>query len=374
MKIGVDVRTAVGRKTGIGYYTQSLIGALSKIDRKNEYYLYTTEKLNWKLRTNFHQIVRSEKGFVNKILWTFHLAMECFVFGKVNVFFSPNSLTLVTISILNRKCVLTIHDLVPVLMKQTTSRNVQFFFRQLPIACRIAKAIIVPSESTRKDLLSNFKIDSDKVYLTQEAAHDWCFGKVSEAEITKIKKKYNLPEKYFLFVSTLEPRKNISNLIRSFSKFSKNDKQGFKLVIGGKKGWMFDEIFDVVKDENVEDKVIFTDYLPDDDMLPLYKGSTAFTFVPFMEGFGLTPLEAMATGIPVMTSNCSSLPEVAGEAAILVDPNSIDEMAKGMRELAKDVELRKSLIRKGLKQVKKFSWEKTARQTLYIFEKVAKRR
>jgi glycosyltransferase involved in cell wall biosynthesis len=370
MKVGIDVRTAVGKKTGIGYYTQSLVLALSSIDKENEYLLYTNEELDWKLGSNFHQIVRNEKGLINKVLWIFRLALECFILNKVDVFFSPNSLTLVTLSFLKKNCVLTVHDLVPVVMKETSSSNVRFFFHQLPIACKIARAIIVPSEATKKDLLSNFKIDENKVHLIQEASHNWCFQKTTKEEIDRVKTKFALPENYFLFVSTLEPRKNVPHLIRAFSKFSKTDNQNFKLVIGGKKGWMYDEIFEVVKDEKIENKIIFTDYISDDDILPLYKGATAFTFVPFMEGFGLTPLEAMATGIPVMTSNCSSLPEVTSDAAILVDPKNIDEIAEGMRKLATDVDLRKSLAEKGLKQVTKFSWIKSAELTLSVLEKV----
>ncbi len=374
MKIGIDIRSAIGNKSGIGYYTMSLVTHMSKIDNMNQYFLYTSEKVDWDLGENFTQIVRSEKGLINKILWIARLFLECFIGNKIDVFFSPNSLTLATLSLLRRNVVLTVHDLVPVVMKETTSKNVRFFFQQLPLALSFAKAILVPSLATKNDLLRLFKIPEDKVYFTPEAAHDWCYGQTSAGEIIRVKEKFSLPEKYFLFVSTLEPRKNIPNLIRAFSKFSKTDKQNFKLVIGGKKGWLYDEIFQVVKEEKVENKVIFTDYIADEDMLPLYKGATAFTFVPFMEGFGLTPLEAMATGIPVLTSNCSSLPEVTGDAALLADPNNVDDIASKMVSLANDETLRKDLVEKGNKQIQKFSWDKTAKLTLEVLDDCASKR
>lgn len=372
MTIGIDIRSAIGNKSGIGYYTMSLVTHLSKIDKKNQYFIYTSEKVDWNLGENFTQIIRSEKGFLNKFIWIMRLSLECFVGNKVDVFFSPNSLTLASLSFLRRNVVLTVHDLVPVVMKQTASKNVRFFFQQLPVALYFAKAILVPSIATKNDLFRLFKIPENKVFFTPEAAHDWCYGQTSKSEITRVKGNFNLPENYFLFVSTLEPRKNIPNLIRAFSIFSKTDKQNFKLVIGGKKGWLYDEIFDVVKEEKVEDGVIFTDYIADEDMLPLYKGATAFTFVPFMEGFGLTPLEAMATGIPVLTSNCSSLPEVTGDAALLADPNNVDDIAQNMKKLANDENLRKVLIKKGNEQVKKFSCDESAKLTLEVLEKVRK--
>ena len=370
MKIGIDIRSAIGQKSGVGYYTKSLVEALASIDDGNQYFLYTSERVDWGLGSNFHQIVRSDTGFVKKWNWMFSLIIECFLLGKVDVFFSPHSLSIATLSLFRRNVVLTIHDLVPVVMRETTSRNVRLFFRQLPWAVHLAKAILVPSQATKDDLLRLYKISKEKVFLTPEAAHDWCFEKTTKKEIKRVKKKFDLPEKYFLFVSTLEPRKNIPNLIRAFSKFSQTDKQGVKLVLGGKKGWLYDEIFKVVKEEQLENKIIFTDYIPDEDMLPLYKGATAFTFVPLMEGFGLTPLEAMATGIPVLTSNCSSLAEVAGDAALQAGPNDVDDIAQNMRKLAEDKILRKNLIRKGLVQVRKFSWQRTAKLTLSALERV----
>jgi len=368
MKIGIDIRSAIGNKSGIGYYTMSLVTHLSKVDHINTYYLYTSQKVDWELSDNFIQIVRLENGILNKFLWMFKLFKECLIGKQVDVFFSPNSLTIATLSLFRRNVVLTVHDLVPVLMRGTTNHNVRFFFIQLPIALKLSRAILVPSIATKKDLLRLYKIPENKVFLTPEAAHDWCFGKTTEEEIKRVKSKYNLPENYFLFVSTLEPRKNIPNLVRAFSKFSKKDTQNFKLVIGGKKGWMYDEIFAVVEEEKLKNKVIFTDYIPDEDLLPLYKGAVAFTFVPFMEGFGLTPLEAMATGTPVLTSNCSSLPEVVNDAALLVNPNDVIGIAGMMKRLAEDMNLRQQLINKGNKQVKNYSWKKTAELTLEVLE------
>lgn len=372
MKIGIDINSAIGKKAGIGYYTESLVKALSKIDQQNEYFLYTPEKVNWELGDNFHQIVLSKDSLFNKLFWFLRLFIDTQISNVVDVFLTPNSLPIATLSFLKRNVVLSIMDIVPYKMSRTSELKVRLLFMQLPFALKMSKRILAISNATKNDLISELNIPEDKITVTHLAAHDWCFEETTKTEIERVKEMYKLPEKYFLFVSTLEPRKNIPNLIRGFAKFVENDKQGFKLVIGGKKGWLYDEIFEVVKEETVEDKIIFTDYLPDEDMLPLYKGATAFTFVPFMEGFGLTPLEAMAAGLPVMTSNTSSLPEVVGDAAIKVNPNNVDEISKGMRELAENDSLRNELRKKSKIQVKKFDWKNTAKLTLDVLESCVK--
>ncbi len=370
MNIGIDIKSAVGNKAGIGYYTKSLVQALSAIDKENNYFLFSTADIDWHLGENFKTIVYPYSGLINKLLWHLKTLWMVQFSNKIDVFFSPNSLTIPMLSFFKRNNVLSVMDLVPYKMSKTAELKVRLLFAQMPLALKMSKSLVAISEATKNDLVEYMKVDPKKITVTPLAAHDWCYEETTEEEINRVQKKYYLPEKYFLFVSTLEPRKNIPNLIRAFAKFSKADKQNFKLVIGGKKGWLYDEIFQVVKDEEVEDKIIFTDYIADEDMLPLYKGATAFTFISWMEGFGLTPLEAMAVGLPVLCSNTSSLPEVVGDAAILVSPESVEQIAEDMRQLAEDEKLRKELIEKGKLQASKFSWEKTAKLTLEVLEKV----
>jgi len=366
MKIGIDINSAIGKKAGIGYYTESLVKALAKIDQKNEYFLYTPEMVEWQLGKNFHQVIMPKKSIISKVIWFLKIFVDTQIRNSVDVFLSPNSLPIATMSFIRKNVVLSIMDIVPYKLSKTAELRVRLLFLQLPLALRISKEILTISNATKQDLLSELSVPESKITVTHLATHDWCFGKATTEDILRVRKLYTLPENYFLFISTLEPRKNVPNLIRAFEKFSRADTQGYKLVIGGKKGWLYDEIFHVVEEERVEEKVIFTDYIADEDLLPLYQGASVFTFVPFMEGFGLTPLEAMTCGIPVLTSNTSSLPEVVGDAAITVDPDSVDEIAAGMKRLAEDGKLRGELVKKGYNQAKKFSWEKTAKLTLTV--------
>jgi len=368
--IGIDIRSALGRKTGIGYYTYSLVRSLAKLDQKNDYVLYTTKKVKWGLPTNFVQQIYPANSIFQKILFILR-TWNSFSFKKeVDVFFSPAALTFATLGVFSKNVVLTIHDIVPKVMGKTAAKNVRFFFLQLPVALKYATKIVVPSIATKNDLENYTKVDPRKVSVTPEAAHEWCYQDVTEEQLKEVVAKYNLPKNYFLFVSTLEPRKNIPTLIKAFARFSYKDTQNYKLVIGGKKGWLYDAIFTEVEIHNLQDKIIFTDYIADHDLLPLYKQAKAFTFVPLMEGFGLTPLEAMVVGIPVITSNTSSLPEVVGDAAITVDPNDVTEISDALKKVANDEELREEMIEKGKKQSEKFSWDKCAKLTLEAIESV----
>lgn len=187
-----------------------------------------------------------------------------------------------------------------------------------------------------------------------------------------LKEKYKINKKYILFVGTLQPRKNIVRLIEAFSKI--HHQQQLNLVIVGKKGWMYEEILEAPKQYGIENQIKFLEFVPDEDLSLLYKNALCFVLPSLYEGFGLPVLEAMTQGCPVITSNVSSLPEAGGDAALYVDPEDVDDIAAKMQSLVKDEELRKTLIEKGYKQVKKFSWEKAARETLKVLEEVGERR
>jgi glycosyltransferase involved in cell wall biosynthesis len=207
-----------------------------------------------------------------------------------------------------------------------------------------------------------------------------------------LKERYNIEGKYILFVWTLQPRKNIMRLVEAFSKvihyyssserkrveksnkdeFSTSSNNKLQLVVVGKKGWMYEDILKAPKKFGVEKKVKFLDFVPDEDMEEFYKHALFFILPSLYEGFGLPVLEAMKYGCPVITSNVSSLPEAGGDAAIYVDPENVDDIASKMKLLMTNEKLRKEMIKKGYKQIKKFSWEKTARETLKTLEEVAK--
>ncbi|MCK4525681.1 MAG: glycosyltransferase family 4 protein, partial [Candidatus Andersenbacteria bacterium] len=180
------------------------------------------------------------------------------------------------------------------------------------------------------------------------------------SRILEIRKKYNLPKKYILYLGTLEPRKNIIGLIKAFEILNTK----YKLVIAGSKGWLYEDIFKIVKNSPAKDNIIFTGFIDDKDKAALYGLADLFVYPSFYEGFGFPPLEAMAAGTPVITSNFSSLPEAVGDAAITVNPYNIDELTKAIEMVLFDEKLRDILIERGYKKVKNFSWEKCAKETL----------
>jgi glycosyltransferase involved in cell wall biosynthesis len=183
-------------------------------------------------------------------------------------------------------------------------------------------------------------------------------------------RKYSLPEKYLLYLGTIEPRKNIPAIIRAFHLFSQKDKQGYKLVIVGKKGWMFQEVFELVKSLELQEKVVFPGYVAEEDKPFLYAGADIFLFPSLYEGFGMPPLEAMACGVPVITSNTSSLPEVVGDAGIQTDPMDLDAISKAILDLTTDPILHQTLAAKGLQRAKGFTWEDSVKKLLNVYKMI----
>jgi glycosyltransferase involved in cell wall biosynthesis len=245
--------------------------------------------------------------------------------------------------------------------------------------CEQANKIITVSESTKNDLMDIYKISEEKIKVIYEGANTSRKSKVEsqksdEEKFFDIKDKYNLPEKFILFLGTLEPRKNIAGIIRAFEILAGGGVEhpiGCStpyLVIAGKKGWLYDDLFKMSEKSRVKDKIKFIGYVDEDDKSSLYELASLFVFPSFYEGFGLPPLEAMACGVPVIASTVFSLSEVVGDAGILVDPYNVNEIAGAMKAVLNDDVLRARLIEKGLKRSEMFSWEKAARESLGVFD------
>lgn len=227
-----------------------------------------------------------------------------------------------------------------------------------------AKKVLTISNASRNDIIKQYKLDQKKVVVTHLGL------KPTEGKNDMgVDKKYGIDGEYILFVGTLQPRKNIIRLIEAFSKL--NEKK-IELVIAGKKGWMFDEILETPEKLGIKDKVKFLEFVPNEDLPSLYSKALCFVLPSLYEGFGLPVLEAMANKCPVITSNVSSLPEAGGDAALYVDPENVGDIVAKMEKVISDGKLREQMIKKGLEQVKKFSWEKTAKETLSVLEEIAK--
>lgn len=239
-----------------------------------------------------------------------------------------------------------------------------------------ASRILTISQASKNDIMEYYGVDSDRIIVTYPGLNSKFqmtnFKSIPNDKFQMIKNKYKISGDYFIFVGTLQPRKNLIRLIEAFEGLKDKDLQ---LVIVGKKGWLYEEIFEKVKDLGLEKQVIFTGFVPDEELPYLIKGAIALILVSLYEGFGLPVAEAMSLGVPVVTSNVSSLPEIAGKAGILVDPYKIEEIAQGMEEVIdlyrNKPEEYKKMVEKGLEQAKKFSWEKCAQETLKVLKEAA---
>ena len=242
------------------------------------------------------------------------------------------------------------------------NKNFQYLKRRVPEAAKKSNKIITISEFTKNDLIKKYSVDPGKIIVAHCAVNIENFKRTQLT--TSIKKKYNLPNDYLLYLGTIEPRKNIANLLRAYSKLPKNIKDQYPLVLAGGGGWNDDEIKSEIENAKKDSQIIQTGYVDEKDIPALYSGAELFLYPSHFEGFGMQILEAMACGTPVLTSNNSSLPEVGGDAAYYVDDKSIDSIRNGIEKLLSDPDLRKDLVKKGKQQIKKFSWKESAQKII----------
>jgi glycosyltransferase involved in cell wall biosynthesis len=302
--------------------------------------------------------------------WQLFVIIDLLV-KRIDVVLCPCTYLLPVLNLFTKN-VIVVHDLTTLLTETKNTHKLMTRFKEkllLGLALKNSEKVIAVSNSTKNDCIKFFDVKPKKIEVVHLAAHNR-FRVIEDRKetISKIK-KYNLSSDYILFVGTLEPRKNIEGLIRAYKELQ-NNKNFPILVIVGKKGWYFEGIFNLVKKLNLEEKVILTGYVKDEDLPYLYNGACFFVYPSFYEGFGLPVLEAMACGCPVITSNISSLPEVAGGSAVLVDPNNEDGLSEAMSDLYKNKELRKKLKEEGLLHAKNFSWQKTVDKIIDIIKEI----
>lgn len=265
--------------------------------------------------------------------------------------------------------VVTIHDAIPYVYPQTSTRLDWLIYRfWLPLALRHVNAVITDSEQSRRDIMSHLSTPSNDTVVVSAAA-DRRFRPIEPAATAAVLQEYGIDSPYILYVGALESRKNLPRLLEAFGQL-REWSTNWKLVIVGARKWKFSPIFDTVQRLALASHVHFTGYVADEHLPALYSGADLFTFPSLYEGFGLPVLEAMACGTPVVTSNSSSLPEVAGDAALLVDPTDVAAIAQAMRRILEDEALAADLRQRGLARAAEFSWERTARETIAVYERV----
>lgn len=379
MKIGIDCRTILnpssGERAGVGHYTYFLVKNLLKIDKKNQYVLffdYRTRDTREFAQKNVlirHFPFSQYKSFL-PFAYTHMLTSAYLIKYGLDVYHSPITALPLTYP---RKAVITVHDLA--IYKNPAWFPSQIFSTKLlvPQSLRIADRIISVSKSTRKDIQDLFNVPTKKIAVTYEGVN-----------IEKIKLKsrkddigrFKLGKKYILFVGTLEPRKNLITLINAFKKLLVWDKrfEDYRLAIAGHNAYKSETVYDAVKELKLSNNVKFLGYVTTNEKFDLMKGATCFINPSSYEGFGLTLVEAMALGTPVIASNVSSMPEVVGTAGVLVDPDREYDIASALRRVLGNKKLQERLRKAGLKQASKFSWERCAQETLKVYEGVNKKK
>lgn len=374
MIIGIDGNEAnVEKKVGISEYAFELLKQFSNTKTKDtKFIIYLKEKPRGDMpkESSFWQyrIVKPKK------LWTqIGLPIDLFIhYPRPDVFFTPTHYSPRFSPV---KTAVSIMDLsyihFPELFKKSDLYQLQNWSKYSIL--KAAKVFTI-SNFSKDDIIKEYKLPAEKVIVTHlglKMKIDIAAPKVDENEVLQ---KLDLKQPFILFVGTLQPRKNLQRLIQAFSKIKKsNDYSALQLAIVGKKGWLFEDILDEPQKAGVSSFVKFLEFVQDKELEVLYKNAEFFILPSLYEGFGLPILEAMSFGCPVITSKVSSLPEAAGDAALYVDPENTDDIAQKMETLLKDESLRNELREKGYKQVKKFSWEKTAKETLLVLEKIAQK-
>lgn len=366
MHIAIDIREAQSDKTGKGWYTFNLVNELLKIDHNSQYTLYGNSKIN--PFGDFKNVILKN---IDKHGLRWHFAiLKDLKKTKPNCFFSPVSYIIPAFAPKSLPVIITVHDLVSFLFPSNHNLKAVIIERfTLGRAVKHAQKIFTVSKNTRRDLINHSNYPQKNILITPCAPSDLFKHKTGQKELDQFRQKLKLPQKFILSVGTIEPRKNLVTLIKSFSIIKKRFPQ-YRLVIVGKKGWKYNQVEMAIQRYHLKNDVIFTGYLESADLKKMYDLAAIFVFPSLYEGFGIPPLEAMACGVPVVSSNIASMPEVIGDCGILIDPKNAFRMANAIMDLLENEHARKIFVERGKKRAATFTWQKSAKIALDAFKNV----
>jgi len=373
VRIILDFLTITGRNAGLQSYAKELVRSLAMTDLEPEYILLVNSRAKaffCMQEKNFKIVdVRTPKRFIG--FWEQLYLPVISLLYKADILHTP-----VSAPPLWARCkkVVTLHDLTFKLQPQTMNwwdrLYWNFFFDK---GLKGVNKIITDSWSTARDITKYYCISRKKISIIPLCCASQFHINACNQPPAKIIKKYGISGKYILFVGTLEPRKNLGTLLRAFRLVKSRSDYDLKLVIVGGKGWLFKNIFQIIKGLGLENDVIFTGFVPDEDLPSLYRGAEVFVYPSLYEGFGLPLLEAMTCGTPVIASKHSSIPEVVGNAGILVDPKDVERLARAILEVLTNKHLKDELIYKGCLQASKFTAEKMGHEIIRVYKEIAGR-
>lgn len=367
MIIAIDLRSIQkGNFSGVENYTLSCLEHMIQADKSNRYLLfYNGLKIQQRPELNFLNTQTLIKKVPNKLLALSIKLLKKpdfnFFAGEFDSFFMPN----INHIKLNptKKLIVTVHDLSPLHLPESfdLKRRIWHWSVDFKKTLHRANKVIAVSESTKKDLVNTLNISADKIkVIYQGVDHERFSPSLNHDRLRAVRNFYGLPGEFILFLATIEPRKNLLRLLKAWE----NLEMDIPLVIAGKPGWKYHELFRVAAKSKKRSRLQFLGFVPEEDKPYIMKLATLFAFPSLYEGFGLPVLESMAVGTPVLTSSVTSLPEVAGDAGILVNPYNTDEITYGLSEALKSEYLRDQMSKRGLELAGNFTWANTAQQTL----------
>jgi glycosyltransferase involved in cell wall biosynthesis len=383
LKIIIDATPILPKPSGVGFHIFNLIKSLYKLQQENEFTIgisYQPSLKNW-FSNNFSppENISSYSNLcilpipvrISNLLSLFP-GSPLFQFEKYLGF--PDIMHGTDYSVFpckNTLNVMNIYDLTFMKYPEYVNSAVKQYAKRVKQSLKWSDAIITSAESSKKDIIEYLKIDPARIYVTPLASR-YHTNYLSDELIDRISQNvsYDFSEPYILFVSTIEPRKNIVSLISAFNLLKSKHKIPHNLVLIGQKGWKYEPVFREIERSPWKEYIYHLDYLSDELVALFYSRADVFVYPSHYEGFGLPVLEAMTLGAPVVTSNTSSLPEVAGDAALLVTPSDVEEQANAILQIISDSHFRNELITKGKARATLFSWERTARETLYVYESI----
>jgi glycosyltransferase involved in cell wall biosynthesis len=370
MRIAFDAST-ISTQGGPRTYCLGLLDALLRGDLENDYIIFYNDPSHLGRFPRAREIVLPGKNPLAR-LWREHvlLPLACRRAG-VDLLHCPKSAIP-----FYAPCptVVTLHDLIPLRHPETEKFSARVYWNiQIPIAARKSSFIITDSEHARQEIIADFKVPPERIKAVMLGFNPAMLEVRAPAAAAAVREKYGLLQEYILYVGTIQPRKNIDTLIEAYASLRSRRADMPTLVIVGRKGWLYDTLFARIAELGLTEEIRFTGFVPDDDLPYIYDGARLFAYLSFFEGFGLPPLEAMACGIPVISSNTTSLPEVVADAGITVPPDDTDAVAAAIARLLDDPQYAALLGKRGRERAELFSWDAAATETLEIYRKYARR-
>lgn len=368
MRIAVDAST-ISTQGGPRTYVLGLLDALLRIDRENDYVVFYNDPAHLGRFPRARELVLPGKRPLSR-LWREHVLLpQACRAERIDLLHCPKSAIP-----FRSPCptVVTLHDLIPLRHPETEKIAARIYWNiQIPIAAKRSSFIITDSEHARQEIIADFQVAPERIKAIMLGFDPRMLAQREPSAAAAVRAKYGLPAGYILYVGTIQPRKNIDTLIEAYYRLKQQREEIPKLVIVGRKGWLYDKLFARISQLGLVHEVLFTGFVPDEELPYIYDGAVLFAYLSFFEGFGLPPLEAMACGIPVVTSNTTSLPEVVGDAGVAVPPADVELVATAIARILDDTAYATLLGQRGRERARLFSWEAAAEETLEIYRRLA---